>query len=289
MSNQRKAIILAGGNGTRLYPATKAISKQLLPLYDKPLIYYSISMLLKANVTEFLIISSTKHLGMYKDLLGDGSNFGINITYISQQQPSGIPEAFILGEEFLENSDCILLLGDNIFYGKDMQVMLEKAYDSYNSASIFVYEVEDSSSFGVAEIDENSNVISIEEKPRNPKSSYAVTGLYFYPNDVVKKSKLLKPSGRGELEITDINLLYLEEKKLKAFLMSKESVWYDTGTFGSFLSASNFICSEQKKLNKIIFSPEEIALEKGLITKSDLQKYIYNMSGPYIEYLKSLL
>lgn len=289
MSNQRKAIILAGGNGTRLYPATKAISKQLLPLYDKPLIYYSISMLLKANVTEFLIISSTKHLGMYKDLLGDGSNFGINITYISQQQPSGIPEAFILGEEFLENSDCILLLGDNIFYGKDMPVMLEKAYDSYNSASIFVYEVEDSSSFGVAEIDENSNVISIEEKPRNPKSSYAVTGLYFYPNDVVKKSKLLKPSGRGELEITDINLLYLEEKKLKAFLMSKESVWYDTGTFGSFLSASNFICSEQKKLNKIIFSPEEIALEKGLITKSDLQKYIYNMSGPYIEYLKSLL
>ena len=246
-------------------------------------------MLLKANVTEFLIISSTKHLGMYKDLLGDGSNFGINITYISQQQPSGIPEAFILGEEFLENSDCILLLGDNIFYGKDMQVMLEKAYDNYNSASIFVYEVEDSSSFGVAEIDENSNVISIEEKPRNPKSSYAVTGLYFYPNDVVKKSKLLKPSGRGELEITDINLLYLEEKKLKAFLMSKESVWYDTGTFGSFLSASNFICSEQKKLNKIIFSPEEIALEKGLITKSDLQKYIYNMSGPYIEYLKSLL
>ena len=289
MNNQRKAIILAGGRGTRLYPVTKAISKQLLPLYDKPLIYYSISMLLKANVTEFLIISSTKHLGMYKDLLGDGSNFGINISYASQQQPSGIPEAFILGEEFLENSDCILLLGDNIFYGKDMQAMLEKAYENYSSASIFIYEVEDSSSFGVAEIDEISNVISIEEKPRNPKSSYAVTGIYFYPKDVIQKSKLLKPSKRGELEITDINLLYLEEKKLKAFLMNKESIWYDTGTFSSFLSASNFICSEQEKLNKIIFSPEETALEKGLISKSDLKKYIYNMSGPYIEYLKSLL
>ncbi len=245
-----KGIILAGGSGTRLYPLTKSLSKQLLPIYDKPMIYYPLSVLMLAGITEVLIISTPHDLPRFEDLLGDGSEIGMKFFYIEQPSPDGLAQAFILGEDFIGNDDVCLLLGDNIFYGHGLTKLLAKSVQNakeHNKATVYGYHVDDPERYGVAEFDEEGNVTSIEEKPKVPKSNYAVVGLYFYPNDVVQKAKLVKPSARGELEITTLNQEYLHENRLRVKLMGRGYAWLDTGTHESLLEASQFIQTIEKR------------------------------------------
>jgi len=267
-----KGIILAGGSGTRLYPITKGISKQLAPIYDKPMIYYPLSILMLAGIREILIISTPTDLPRFKELLGDGEDIGLKFSYVEQPSPDGLAQAFILGEEFIGDDDVCLILGDNIFYGQGMSNLLKTSVEnaSKDNATVFGYYVKDPERYGVAEFDKDGNVISIEEKPDTPKSNYAVVGLYFYPNDVVKKAKEVKPSDRGELEITTLNQLYLDENRLKVELMGRGYAWLDTGTHESLLEASNFIQTIENRQGLKVACIEEIAYEMGYIDREKL-------------------
>ncbi len=265
-----KGIILAGGSGTRLYPITKSISKQIVPVYDKPMIYYPLSVLMLAGIREILIISTPRDISLYSDLLGDGKHLGIEITYAIQPSPDGLAQAFVIGEEFIGEDNVCLILGDNIFFGFGFTKMLEEAAALKDGAVVFGYYVKDPERYGVAEFDAKGKVLSLEEKPKNPKSHYAVTGLYFYSNDVVKKAKGLKPSARGELEITDLNRLFLEEKRLQMKMLGRGMAWLDTGTHDSLLKASNYIATIEYRQGLKVACLEEIAYKKGYITKAEL-------------------
>ena len=270
-----KGIVLAGGSGTRLYPVTKGISKQLLPIYDKPMVYYPLSVLMLAGITDILIITTPEDQDSFKRLLGTGEELGISLSYVIQPSPDGLAQAFILGEDFIGNDDVCLVLGDNIYYGHDLTNMLLNAVKNTqvsNSAMVFGYHVNDPNRYGVIEFDTDNNVISLEEKPQKPKSNYAVTGLYFYPNDVIKKAKEVKPSDRGELEITSVNQLYLNEGRLKVKLMGRGFAWLDTGTHNSLLEASAFIETIENRQGLKVSCLEEIAFDKGYITKDQLIK-----------------
>lgn len=288
-----KGIILAGGKGTRLYPITKAISKQLLPIYDKPLIYYPISVLLLAGIREILIISTPEDIGDYEELLGNGEDWGVSFSYKIQEQPRGLAEAFILGEEFIGGDDVCLVLGDNVFFGQDLSGVLSRAMDRINNnrgACIFGYPVRDARSFGVVEFDDERNVVSIEEKPEKPKSNYAVPGLYFYDNDVIEISKNVEPSARGELEITSVNNAYLDRKKLKVVLMGRGMAWLDTGTPEGMLKAAEFVETVQARQGFYISCPEEICWRKGFIDDAQLKKLGESLRNTeYGSYLLSLL
>lgn len=284
-----KGIILAGGSGTRLYPLTKVTSKQLLPIYDKPMIYYPLSTLMLAGIKDILIISTPDDTPRFEELLGDGSKFGINLSYAVQPSPDGLAQAFLIGEDFIGDDTCAMVLGDNIFYGsyfrKNLADAVKAAEEGY--ATIFGYYVRDPERFGIVEFDKNRNVVSVEEKPQHPKSNYCITGLYFYDNRVVKMAKQVKPSARGELEITDLNRLYLNESKLKVQLLGRGFAWLDTGTMDSLMEASIFVQTVQNRQGVVISAPEEIAYMEGLITKEQLLESaeLYGKS-PYGEHLK---
>lgn len=284
-----KGIILAGGSGTRLYPLTKVTSKQLLPIYDKPMIYYPLSTLMLAGIKDILIISTPDDTPRFEELLGDGSKFGINLSYAVQPSPDGLAQAFLIGEKFIGDDTCAMVLGDNIFYGsyfrKNLADAVKAAEEGY--ATIFGYYVKDPERFGIVEFDKNRNVVSVEEKPQHPKSNYCITGLYFYDNRVVKMAKQVKPSARGELEITDLNRLYLNEGKLKVQLLGRGFAWLDTGTMDSLMEASIFVQTVQNRQGVVISAPEEIAYMEGLITKEQLLESaeLYGKS-PYGEHLK---
>lgn len=284
-----KGIILAGGSGTRLYPLTKVTSKQLLPIYDKPMIYYPLSTLMLAGIKDILIISTPEDTPRFEELLGDGSKFGIDLSYAVQPSPDGLAQAFIIGEEFIGDDTCAMVLGDNIFYGsyfrKNLADAVKAAEEGY--ATIFGYYVKDPERFGIVEFDKNRNVVSVEEKPQHPKSNYCITGLYFYDNRVVKMAKQVKPSARGELEINDLNRLYLNEGKLKLQLLGRGFAWLDTGTMDSLMEASIFVQTVQNRQGVVISAPEEIAYMEGLITKEQLLESaeLYGKS-PYGEHLK---
>ncbi len=265
-----KGIILAGGSGTRLYPLTKNISKQIIPIYDKPMIYYPLSTLMLANIRDILIISTPNDINLYKGLFGDGSQLGLNISYEIQPSPDGLAQAFIIGEDFIGNDNVCMILGDNLFYGYSLSKMLEDASKLKDGAIVFGYWVKNPHRYGVAQFDETGNVLSIEEKPKKPKSNYAVTGLYFYSNDVVQKAKTLKPSARGELEITDLNRLFLDEKRLSIKLLGRGMAWLDTGTHESLLDASNFIQTIERRQGLKIACLEEIAYRKKYINAKEL-------------------
>ncbi len=284
-----KGIILAGGSGTRLYPITKGVSKQLVPVYDKPMVYYPLSVLMLAGITEVLIITTPEDQESFKRLLSDGSELGMRFEYIVQPSPDGLAQAFILGEEFIGDDDVCLILGDNIYHGHDLKVLLDQAVTNaadHNSATVFGYRVSDPERYGVAEFDGNGNVISLEEKPDDPRSNYAVTGLYFYPNDVVKKAQQIKPSHRGELEITSVNQLYLEENRLRVKLMGRGFAWLDTGTHDSLLEAAMFIETIEKRQGLKVACIEEIAFEMQYISKEELIKLAQvlkkNQYGQYL-------
>lgn len=265
-----KGIILAGGAGTRLYPVTRSISKQILPVYDKPMIYYPLSVLMMAGIRELLVISTPTDIHLYQELFGDGHQLGLRISYKIQPSPDGLSQAFILGEEFIGNDKVCMILGDNIFYGYNFRQILEDAASLEDGAVVFGYYVNDPERYGVVEFDETGRVVSIEEKPEHPRSNYAVTGLYFYSNDVVAKAKSLKPSPRGELEITDLNRLYLEENRLNVKLLGRGFAWLDTGTHESLLQASNFIATIEQRQGLKVSCVEEIAYKKGFITRDQL-------------------
>lgn len=265
-----KGIVLAGGSGTRLYPITKSISKQIIPVYDKPMIYYPVSILLLAGIKEILIISTPQDIHLYQNLLGDGSALGVHFEYAIQPSPDGLAQAFLIGEEFIGDDSVCMVLGDNIFYGYNLSNMLKEAAQLKDGAIVFGYYVNDPERYGVAEFDETGKVLSLEEKPANPKSNYAVTGLYFYGNDVVQKAKSLKPSARGELEITDLNKLYLAEGRLNVQLMGRGVAWLDTGTHDSLLEASNFIATIQNRQGLQVACLEEIAYNYGYINREQL-------------------
>ncbi|MHC1685679.1 MAG: glucose-1-phosphate thymidylyltransferase RfbA [Clostridiaceae bacterium] len=284
-----KGIILAGGSGTRLYPVTKAISKQIVPIYDKPMIYYPMSVLMLAGIRDILIISTERDLPGFKELFGDGSDFGLNLQYAVQAAPNGLAEAFIIGEEFIGDDNVAMILGDNIFWGQSFTNNLKKAARLQEGAEIFGYYVSDPRAFGVVEFDEEGNVLSLEEKPEVPKSHYAVPGLYFYDNTVVEKAKALKPSARGELEITDLNRVYMEQEKLKVNLFGRGMAWLDTGTHESMLKASNFVEAVQSTQGTYIASLEEIAYRNKWISKEkilELAKPL--MKTNYGKYLVSI-
>ncbi|MBR4350320.1 MAG: glucose-1-phosphate thymidylyltransferase RfbA [Bacteroidales bacterium] len=265
-----KGIILAGGSGTRLYPITKSISKQLVPIYNKPMIYYPLSVLMLADIRDILIITTPEDQSMFIRLLGDGSQWGINLQYAIQPSPDGLAQAFLIGEEFIGNDSCCLILGDNIFFGHDFGKLLAQTAKNTNGATVFGYFVNDPERYGVVEFDENRKVISLEEKPKNPKSNYAVTGLYFYDNTVVSKAKSLKPSARGELEITDLNKLYLNEGSLDVKLLGRGIAWLDTGTHDSLLEASNYVSAIENRQGLMVACLEEIAYSKKYISREKL-------------------
>ena len=284
-----KGIILAGGSGTRLYPLTKSISKQIMPIYDKPMIYYPLSVLMLANIREILIISTERDLPVFKELLKDGSELGLKLEYKVQEKPNGLAEAFIIGEEFIGDDNVALILGDNIFYGSGFTGLLEEMSKIEDGAAIFGYPVKDPRAYGVVEFDETGKAISLEEKPENPKSNYAIPGLYFYDNTVVEKAKNVKPSARGEIEITTVNEMYLSEGKLNVKNLGRGVAWLDTGTHDALLEAANFVQTVQKRQGFYIACIEEIAYAKGWINKEQLLKLAEPMMkteyGKYLEYL----
>lgn len=285
-----KGIILAGGSGTRLYPVTKAISKQMVPIYDKPMIYYPMSVLMLAGIRDILIISTPRDVVSFKELFKDGKKIGLNIEYAVQENPNGLAEAFIIGEKFIGNDSVAMILGDNIFYGQSFSDHLKEAASLESGAYIFGYYVQNPKSFGVVEFDDNWKVISLEEKPEKPKSKYAVPGLYFYDNSVVAKAKVLKPSKRGELEITDLNKAYMEEKTLKVQLLGRGMAWLDTGTHESMLQASNFVQSIQNTQGAYIACLEEIAYRKEWITSEQVIELAKSlMKNEYGKYLMDIV
>lgn len=286
-----KGIVLAGGKGSRLYPTTMAISKQLLPVYDKPMIYYPISVLMLAGIREILIITTPEDKDKFRSLLGDGKQFGVEFSYKVQPKPEGIAQAFVLAEDFIGNDSVALVLGDNIFYGQGFTGMLQNAYQKANEgfATIFAYKVKDAKRFGVIEFDENKNAISIEEKPKNPKSDYAITGLYFYDNNVVKYAKELKLSKRGELEITDLNKIYLKNKRLRAEIFGRGFAWLDTGTHKSLMQAGQYVQTIEENQGIKIACLEEVAIRMGYLKKEDVIKSLasYN-NNEYFSYIRDL-
>lgn len=285
-----KGIILAGGSGTRLYPITKAISKQITPIYDKPMIYYPLSVLMLAGIREILIISTPRDVVVFEELLEDGSNFGLKISYAIQEKPNGLAEAFLIGEKFIGNDSCALVLGDNIFYGHGFTGMLKEASSKEKGATIFGYYVNNPKDFGVVEFDKNGRAISLEEKPKNPKSNYAIPGLYFYDNTVVEKAKQVKPSKRGELEITTLNEMYLKENNLNVVSLGRGMAWLDTGTHDALLEASNFVKTIQSRQGVMVACPEEIAYRNGWIDKDKIRELAKPLlKSEYGKYLLNLI
>ena len=285
-----KGIILAGGSGTRLYPITQSISKQIIPVYNKPMIYYPLSVLMLSGIREILIISTPHDLPLYQKLFKDGSQLGLDISYAEQPSPDGLAQAFLIGEEFIGNDNVCLILGDNIFFGYEFSKVLKRTVEDNKGATVFGYYVTDPERYGVAEFDNNNNVISLEEKPKEPKSNYAVTGLYFYDNTVVEKAKNLKPSARGELEITDLNKLYLNDGELRVNLMGRGMAWLDTGTHDSMLEASNFIATIEHRQGLMVACIEEIAYNMGYINKEQVLELAKPLAkNQYGTYLKRIV